>query len=125
MSDHCLHCGRCVNACILYRLGRYSFAQAHLDGKLETSAWLCNQCGMCSDVCPQQIPLAEWQIQYARERRFETGAPHLLRNGYCFPLREGCVNDGRRTYGLAPIAFADQETLLFLLHDTKLLLENE
>ena len=126
MAGKCDRCGKCVKHCVLSRMGFLSFAEARLKGRLGEGKWYCSGCGVCADVCPQSLPLLE--LRYRRGFRPEAkrgGIRLLLGHGYCFPLKEGRINEHREALGLPPLVFAPEEALKTLLAEAAAMAERE
>ena len=71
MKD-CIHCGRCVVHCpkglVPFKLSKASLS-FKLDKAIKYRASECNGCGVCTYVCPSQIPLAENILSIAESIR--------------------------------------------------------
>jgi ferredoxin len=52
ISDECISCGACVEACPVNAI-------AEGDGKYEINADECIECGACAEACPVSAPAAE------------------------------------------------------------------
>lgn len=67
----CDECGLCVNQCAyLQRSGNPLQIASALDGATPaslTSAFDCTLCGLCTRVCPQQLPLDRFFLEMRRE----------------------------------------------------------
>ena len=77
-------------------------------------------------VCPQSLPRLE--LRYRRGFRPEAkrgGIRLLLENGYCFPLKEGRINEHREALGLPPLVFAPEAALKTLLAEAAAMAERE
>lgn len=119
MTDRCLKCGSCVNACPVQKIGYPSFVASRLEEAGENKLWLCTNCWLCQQVCPVGIDL--WSIKSMLRRRAEnvpegvqTGYDHLAAGGFILPINEE-INLMRAEQGLEPFQLPPKYIIYFLL----------
>ncbi len=69
-EQDCIHCGRCIDACSMRLnpslLAKYSKAERY-DDCGEAYADACIECGVCTYVCPADIPITQY-IKTAKQK---------------------------------------------------------
>lgn len=119
MFEDCLKCGQCQKSCYLSKMNIRSFVEELLKGEGKDNLWICSNCWVCQDNCPQKLPLMEYKWEQQRQTKppkaMQFGFEYIRREGYCFPIRENDVNGMRAYEELELIIFAPVDILQALL----------
>lgn len=71
IAQDCLRCKKCVRECDFLQSHSTPgvLAAGHLAGKAETLeiAYFCSLCGLCTELCPQSLPVAQMFLDLRRQ----------------------------------------------------------
>lgn len=119
MFETCIQCGCCQESCYLENKGIRSFASVPLEGADQVNIWMCSNCWVCQDQCPQGVPLMEYKKQLQRQRPkpygWAEGIRLIAQCGFCLPIDLDSLNEFRVEVGLEPITGILSSTIKHLL----------
>ncbi|HZJ85329.1 MAG TPA: hypothetical protein VFD02_07325 [Syntrophomonadaceae bacterium] len=119
MFEDCIKCGFCQENCFIENAGFESLTSFISGDSLNKDViWVCANCWLCQENCPQGINIMEgkyaWQRQLEPPEAIEIGTANIIDCGFCLPISLDLI-EARIDQGLDKFDLVGQEIIAFLL----------
>lgn len=119
MFKDCIKCGFCQENCFIEGAGFESLTSfVSGDSPNKDLAWVCANCWLCQENCPQGVKIMEvkyaWQRQLEPPKAIDIGTANIINCGYCLPIDLDLI-EARVDQGLNGFELLGPEVIAYLL----------